>query len=98
MPGRSLNTQTGPEGFSEEVTFELDLEGISIGPRVWRCSQGSWGWGGAGLGLGMGEAHPCQQGGSHGSFLRDRDAVEPGTKASSSSSEDEDSGEAAGSQ
>ena len=35
VPGRSLNTQTGPEGFSEEVTFELDLEGISIGPRVW---------------------------------------------------------------
>lgn len=56
MPGRSLNTQTGPEGFLGDVTLELDLEGISIDPRVWRCGQRSWGWGlgraGAWAGLG----------------------------------------------
>lgn len=39
MPGRSLHTQTGPEGFLEEVALELDLGGISIGPRVVKRGQ-----------------------------------------------------------
>lgn len=41
MPGRGLDAQTGLEGVSEEVTFELGLKGISVGPREAKRGQGT---------------------------------------------------------
>lgn len=41
MPGRGLDAQTGLQGISEEVTFELGLKGLSVGPREVKRGQGT---------------------------------------------------------